>query len=154
MEKRETKWVSHNLGMEMPLVAYGHAGYPLLMFPTAAADYLEYERFLLIDAIKHFIDSGKLRAYSINSVNRYALLNDKAHPAWKAELLTRYDRYVCDEVLPLIKNECGQDARPLTTGASMGAYRRQHLFQTPGFVSRHNCHERQLRHSRLSERLF
>ena len=44
--------------MDMPLVAYGHAGYPLLMFPTAAADYLEYERFYLIDAIKDFIERG------------------------------------------------------------------------------------------------
>lgn len=122
MDKRETRWYSHNLGMDMPLVAYGHAGYPLLMFPTAAADYLEYERFLLIDAIRPFIEKGMIRAYSINSVNRYALLNDKAHPGWKAELLTRYDRYICDEVMPLIRNECGQDARPLTTGASMGAY--------------------------------
>ncbi len=51
MERRVTSWYSHNLEMEMPIVAYGHAGMPLLMFPTAAADYLEYERFLLIDAI-------------------------------------------------------------------------------------------------------
>ena len=35
MERRTTAWFSHHLGMEMPLVAYGHAGYPLLMFPTA-----------------------------------------------------------------------------------------------------------------------
>ena len=47
MRRDTTSWYSHNLGMEMPFVAYGHAGYPLLMFPTAAADYLEYERFLL-----------------------------------------------------------------------------------------------------------
>ena len=40
MERRTTAWFSHQLGMEMPLVAYGHAGPPLLMFPTAAADYL------------------------------------------------------------------------------------------------------------------
>jgi len=122
MERRTTSWYSHRLGMDMPLVAYGHAGYPLLMFPTAAADYLEYERFLLVDAIKPFIESGKIRAYSINSVNRYSLLNDKASPQWKAELLTRYDGYVTEEVLPLIRNECGRDARPLTTGASLGAF--------------------------------
>jgi esterase/lipase superfamily enzyme len=107
--------------MEMPLVAYGHAGYPLLMFPTAAADYLEYERFYLIDAIKNFIESGQIRAYSINSVNRYSLLNKESHPAWKVEMLSRYDRYVTDEVLPLIRNECGADATPLVTGASLGA---------------------------------
>jgi esterase/lipase superfamily enzyme len=122
MRRDTTSWYSHNLGMEMPLVAYGHAGYPLLMFPTAAADYLEYERFLLINAIKPFIENGLIRAYSINSVNRYSLLNKQASPQWKAELLTRYDNYIMEEVLPLIRNECGQDAKPLTTGASLGAF--------------------------------
>jgi esterase/lipase superfamily enzyme len=108
--------------MEMPLVAYGHAGYPLLMFPTAAADYLEYERFYLVDSIRPFIESGKIRAYSINSANKYSLLNRESHPAWKAEILSRYDKYLIEEVLPLIRNECGPDARPLTTGASLGAF--------------------------------
>lgn len=123
MERRVTSWYSNNLQMEMPLVAYGHAGYPLLMFPTAAADYLEYERFLLIDAIKELIENGTIRAYSINSVNRYSLLNDKASPQWKAELLSRYDRYITDEVLPLIRHDTGDsNARPLTTGASLGAF--------------------------------
>jgi esterase/lipase superfamily enzyme len=122
MRRDTTSWFSHNLGMDMPLVAYGDTGYPLLMFPTAAADYLEYERFLLVDAIKPLIESGRLRAYSINSVNRYSLLNDEASPQWKAELLSRYDRYIMEEVLPLIRDECGQDARPLTTGASLGAF--------------------------------
>ena len=106
----------------MPLVAYGHAGYPLLMFPTAAADYLEYERFHLVDAIQPFIDSGKIRAYSINSVNKYSLLNEQMPPQMKAQLLTQFDRYITDEVLPLIRNECGDEARPLTTGASLGAF--------------------------------
>lgn len=122
MERRTTAWFSHNLGMEMPLVAYGHAGYPLLMFPTAAADYLEYERFLLIDAIQPHIEAGRVRAYSINSVNRYSLMNERASPPVKAELLTRYDRYIVEEVLPLIRRDVGDDAaRPLTTGASLGA---------------------------------
>jgi esterase/lipase superfamily enzyme len=123
MERRTTAWYSRNLGMEMPLVAYGHAGYPLLMFPTAAADYLEYERFLLVDAIKPLIEAGRVRAYSINSVNRYSLLNEQASPPWKAELLTRYDRYITDEVLPLIRKDTGDaQARPITTGASLGAF--------------------------------
>jgi esterase/lipase superfamily enzyme len=123
MERRITAWYSQNLGMEMPLVAYGHAGYPLLMFPTAAADFLEYERFYLIDSISHLIDAGRVRAYSINSVNRYSLLNEQASPQWKAELLTRYDRYITDEVLPLIRNDTSDsNARPITTGASLGAF--------------------------------
>ena len=123
MERRTTAWFSPNLSTEMPLVSYGFAGPPLLMFPTAAADYLEYERFYLVDAIKPFIESGQLRAYSINSVNRYSLLNEKMPAPLKAELLTRYDRYILDEVLPLIRKDCGdEENRPLTTGASLGAF--------------------------------
>src|SRR5213592_2194235 len=122
MERRSTSWHSPNLNMEMPLVAYGHAGQTLLMLPTAAADYLEYERFYLVDAIKPFIDAGRIRAYSINSVNRYSLLNEQMPTKLKAELLTRYDRYLVDEVLPLIRNENGADERPITTGASLGAF--------------------------------
>jgi esterase/lipase superfamily enzyme len=123
MERRTTAWFSQNLNIEMPLVAYGHAGYPLLMLPTAAADYLEYERFHLVDAIRPLIDSGKLRAYSINSVNRYSLLNEQMPAPLKAELLTQYDRYITDEVLPLIRRDTGQDdSRPMTTGASLGAF--------------------------------
>ncbi len=123
MERRTTAWFSQNLNIEMPLVAYGHAGYPLLMFPTAAADYLEYERFHLVDAIHPFIERGQIRAYSINSVNRYSLLNEQMPPHLKAELLTQFDRYVTDEVVPLIRRDTGHDdARPLTTGASLGAF--------------------------------
>ena len=126
MERHTTQWFSHNLGMEMPLVAYTNgtrAGFPVLMFPTAAADYLEYERFQLVDALKHHVEAGRIRLYSINSVNRYSLLNEAAPPHVKAELLARYDRYVTGEVLPLIRQDAGDDAvRPLTTGASLGAY--------------------------------
>src|SRR2546423_8041623 len=115
MERRITGWYSHNLNAEMPLVAYGHAGQSLLMFPTAAADYLEYERFHLVDAIAPLIETGLIRAYSINSVNKWSLLNKEMPPKLKAELLTRYDRYIVDEVLPLIRKEnAEQNARPIT----------------------------------------
>lgn len=122
MRREITSWFSDNLGMDMPIVSYGHAGHPLLMFPTAAADFLEYERFYMVDAIRELIDGGLIRAYSINSVNKYSLLNRESHPGWKVEMLSRYDRYILEEVLPLIRNECGPGAMPLTTGASLGAF--------------------------------
>lgn len=121
MMKEETSWFSPNLNMEMPIVSYGHAGYPLLMFPTAAADYLEYERFQMLDAIRPFIDAGQIRAYSVNSVNRYSLLNQETPAPLKGELLVRFDRYVTDEVLPFIRLHSG-DQKPLVTGASLGSY--------------------------------
>lgn len=106
----------------MPIVTYGTQGYPFLMFPTAAADYLEYERFGIIQAIWRHIGGGKLRVYSINSVNRYSLLNDHASPQAKGEILRCYDRYVTEEVAPFIAHESGGEMKPMTAGASLGAY--------------------------------
>ena len=48
LPKQIEGWRSPALGIDMPIVSYGHGGHPLLLFPTAAADYLENERFFLV----------------------------------------------------------------------------------------------------------
>jgi len=129
------KWRSPNLNKEMEIVIYGHYGYALLMFPTAAADYLEYERFQLIDAIAPFINDGKLKAFSINSINNESWLNRDMHPSHKAIRHQQYNQYVTEEVAPFIKAQCSPDVSIVTTGASLGAlhavnsfFRRADLF--------------------------
>jgi len=64
----------------MPVATYGHYGFALLLIPTAAADYLEYERFQLIDSISHFINSGKVKVFSINSMNNESWMNNEMLP--------------------------------------------------------------------------
>ena len=123
MRRDITSWYSERLFQEMPLVAYGHYGPPVLMLPTAAADFLEYERFHLIDSVNWFLESGKTKIYSVNSVNRLALLNDHASPEEKLSWLNRYDGYVTEEVLPLIRSDCRDGgALPILVGISLGAY--------------------------------
>lgn len=123
MRREITGWYSDRLQMEMPLVTYGHAGLPILMLPTAAADFLEYERFHLIGAMSEYIEAGRVRIYSVNSVNRQSLLNEHAPPWVKIELLQRFDSYLLEEVLPLIRQDTGDPgALPLVSGISMGGY--------------------------------
>jgi esterase/lipase superfamily enzyme len=123
MRRDITRWYSERLFQDMPLVAYGHYGPPVLMLPTAAADFLEYERFHLIDSVQPWIDQGKVKLYSVNSVNRLALLNNNATPWEKIEWLNRYDAYLTEEVLPLIRSDCGGgDVKPIVAGISLGAY--------------------------------
>jgi esterase/lipase superfamily enzyme len=123
MRRDITSWYSPRLNMQMPLVAYGHFGQPVLMLPTAAADFLEYERFHLINSVSSFLEEGKAKIYSINSVNRLALLNENASPWERIEWLKRYDGYITEEVLPLIREDCRDPhARPIVAGISLGAY--------------------------------
>src|SRR3954451_6308677 len=100
MRRDVTSWYSGRLGRQMPLVSYGHYGPPVLMLPTAAADFLEYERFQLVGTLSHWLDSGKGQAYSVNSVNALAFMNKGAKPQEKVEWLKRYDGYLTEEVLP------------------------------------------------------
>lgn len=123
MNKEYNSWHSPILGMTMPIVKYGHYGHPILMFPTAAADCEEYERFQLISAIQHHIDSGRVKIYSIDSINRHSWMNKEIHPAERARRQVLYDAYVYEEVAPFIWNDCKtNDIRICTSGASFGAF--------------------------------
>jgi len=136
MRREIHKWWSANLNKDMEIVVYGHYGFALLMFPTAAADYLEYERFHLIDSISHHIESGKIKAFSINSINMESWLNRNIHPADKAIRHQQYNGYICNEVVPFIRSFSSPDTPIILTGASLGAFhaantlfRRPDLFQ-------------------------
>lgn len=123
MKKKIERWYSPNLGKDMPIVRYGEFGIPVLFFPTAAADFLEYERFKLMDAIAPLIDSGVCTAFSIDSINNDAWLNKKIHPGERAWKQVLYDRYIRDEVVPYIWHECRTEGLPIVaTGASFGAF--------------------------------
>ncbi|MEW5854518.1 MAG: alpha/beta hydrolase-fold protein [Myxococcota bacterium] len=122
MRKEVHSWYSHRIGREMPIAVYGHFGFPLLMFPTAAADFEEYERFHLIGAISHLINAGKVKVYAIDSVNRHTWMASGVHPGRRAYLHEFYDQYVTQEVAPFIWNHQGGRQGIITTGASVGAY--------------------------------
>jgi len=128
MHREIHKWYSPSLNKEMEIAVYGSYGYALLMFPTAAADFLEYERFHLIDSISHHIDSGKIKVFSINTVNSESWLNNSMYPPHKSIRHGQFNNYVVSEVVPFIQNSCNGLIPIVTTGASVGAYHAANTF--------------------------
>ena len=128
MERNLFSWYSPALNKEMPIVTYGHYGFALLLVPTAAADYLEYERFQLIDSLKPFIEEGKLKVYSINSINNESWLNNNMNPRDKSIRHQQWNSYVFNEVVPFIRNTSSQEIPIITCGASFGALHSMNLF--------------------------
>jgi esterase/lipase superfamily enzyme len=112
----------------MPIAVYGHYGFALLLIPTAAADFLEYERFGLIHALSPFIGSGKVKVYSINSINNESWMNCEAHPLHKTYMHKQWNYYVYDEVMPFIKNNTSWETQVYSCGASFGALHAANLF--------------------------
>ena len=128
MQREIHKWNSRHLQKSMEVAVYGHYGYALLMFPTAGADYLEYERFYLIDSISDFINNGTLKVFSINSINNETWMNRDLNPSEKSEMHEKYNRYVAEEVIPFINEHCRGEIPILTSGASLGAYHAANTF--------------------------
>jgi esterase/lipase superfamily enzyme len=133
LPKRLDGWHSPRLNQPMPIVSYGDRGKPLLLFPTAAADYLENERFFLIKSIEPAIFAGKVRVFSINSINSQAWMDSKLPVPEQARRQALYSSYIEEEVVPYIRNAVGNpNARIATTGASFGAFHAANtLFRRP-----------------------
>ncbi len=121
-------WYSPALQAEMPLAIYGHYGFSILLIPTAGADFLEYERFQMMESLAPFLDSGKCKIYSINSINKESWLNNEMEPSHKAIRHNQFNDYVMNEVIPFIKQTSSEDTPIITCGASFGALHAMNLF--------------------------
>lgn len=122
-------WRSPRLGLTMPVVTYGTSGTPLLLFPTAAADFLENERFFLVKAIEPHIMAGKVRLFSIDSINSNAWMDKSVPVREQARRQSLYSAYIEEELVPYIKHVSGdRNARAITTGASFGAFHAANAF--------------------------
>ncbi len=146
MHREIHRWFSPRLHKDMEVAVYGHYGFALLMFPTAAADFLEYERFHLIDSIGHLIDAGKVKVFSINSINNESWLNQRMQPRYKAIRHQQFNGYVAEEVVPFIWNHCQSRVPIITTGASFGAlHSANNLFRRPdlfaGVIAMSGCYD-------------
>jgi esterase/lipase superfamily enzyme len=128
MHRQLTSWHSPSLNREMPVAVYGWNGFALLMIPTAAADYLEYERFQLMDAIAPFINGGKCKVYSINSINNESWMNYGMNGRDKMIRHLAFNDYVYNELVPFIKSTTSWDTPIFTCGASFGALHSANLF--------------------------
>lgn len=128
MERQLTSWYSPSLNKEMPIAVYGNYGFALLMIPTAAADYLEYERFQLMDHLKPFIEGGKMKIFSVDSINNESWLNNNMHPRDKSIRHQHWNNYIYNEVVPFIRNNTSHETPIITTGASFGALHSMNLF--------------------------
>ncbi|MBZ5856352.1 esterase family protein [Flavihumibacter profundi] len=128
MDRNLSSWFSPSLQKEMPVAVYGHYGFALLLIPTAAADYLEYERFQLMDSIKPFIESGKVKVFSVDSINNESWMNDSMEPRHKAIRHQQWNNYIFNEVIPFIRTHTSAETSIITSGASFGALHSANLF--------------------------
>ncbi|MDA3943651.1 MAG: alpha/beta hydrolase-fold protein [Bacteroidetes bacterium] len=123
------KWFSPSLQKDMELKIYGYYGKPILLFPTQGGRFFESEDFGIIDALSSFINNGRIKVFTIDSIDFESWSNQQAHPADRGKRYEAYENYILDEVLPLIRNHSHQqDIKVCSGGFSMGAYHAANFF--------------------------
>lgn len=130
-------WHSPRTGQEMGIVVFGHYGPPLLGFPTSAGGEWELHDQGLVGALADFIDAGRVKIFTIDSINNESFYNKGAHPFHRSWMQKQFDEYVRFEVVPFIHNHCQSQAGISTVGMSFGAYHAANtLFKHPDVIKR------------------
>jgi esterase/lipase superfamily enzyme len=119
------------IGADLPVILYGHAGIPVLVFPSSEGS----------DALAPLIDAGRLRLYCVAShdsqswYGRHRPLHERAHQH------TLYENWIINQVIPGIARDVGNPGvRLITTGCSFGAYHAANFaLKHPRIFSRALC---------------
>src|SRR6266567_4224971 len=111
---------------------------PLLGFPTSAGDELELEGQSMVGALADFIDAGRIKFFTANSINGESFYNKSTHPFHRSYVQAMFDSYLHEEVVPFIWNNCQTQGIAISTmGASFGAYHAANsLFKHPDVIKR------------------
>lgn len=120
MHREHHRWYSPALGREMDLIALGHAGTRMLVFPTSMGRFYEWEDRGMADALAEPIERGWLQLYCVDSVDEESWYAKWKRPGDRAWHHARYEAYLRDEVIPLMRG--GANPYLVTAGASFGAY--------------------------------
>lgn len=120
--KEHSTWHSERLQHDLTLVRWGEVGVPVLLFPSAGGDCEEVERFGLVEALGDLLAGGRIKVYSLDSLNGRAWL-DGSHPLHASWLQARFEEAVRHEVVPAIRADCNDPGiEIITAGPSIGAF--------------------------------
>lgn len=121
MKREYCKWFSSSLGREMELLVFGHGGLPVLVFPTSGGRFYEFEENGMVAAVAQGVAEGRLQFFCVDSVNEESWYNRNVPARWRIARHVQYEKYILEEVLPLIWSWNGGE-RPVALGCSLGGF--------------------------------
>lgn len=109
-------------GRNVHLWAHGWWGKPVIAFPSAAGFAHEWQKEGMVDVLRPWIDAGRIKLYCPES-NVSEAWTGEADPAWRMSRHLAYERWVLNELLDFIREDCKMaDVRPTVMGCSLGGF--------------------------------
>jgi esterase/lipase superfamily enzyme len=135
MKEEYFNWYSLTLSKDIEMLVYGHAGYPVIIFPSTMGRYYESRDFKLIDSAAWFLDQGLIQLYCVDSIDSLSWYNKGIHPADRVKNHLWFDQFIMNEIVDPIRREKGIP-KVAVAGASFGGFHAANFaFRHPESVS-------------------
>ena len=129
------------LERDMEYKVYGHAGTPILVFPSQNGRFFDFENNGMVATVEDLIDNGNIQLFCCDSIDLETWSEEGGHDVGsRSHMLEQYYHYIVDELVPRIIDinaMCGTHAKGIyTTGCSLGAsHAANFLFRRPDIFS-------------------
>ena len=104
------------------VVAYGHWGRPVLVFPSQEGRAWDYESNGMVDAVAAFVDAGRAKLYCVDSFDGGTWHHGGLSLEDRARRHLAYEEWIVSRVVPFVHDDSGGRGDIVTTGSSFGAY--------------------------------
>jgi len=125
---------SPTLGRDMEYKVFGHAGKPCIAFPCQNGRFYDYENRGLIEAMRWYIDQGRIQVFCVDSIDWESWSAEQKDPRSRIEAQESYYNYILYELVHRVYeintygNCGGVSSGIMTFGCSMGAYHALNFF--------------------------
>ena len=103
------------------LLAYGHYGRPVVVFPSEEGEAHDWEERGMVDAIGDLLDAGKVKLYCVPSFDRESWTRHDLPLEERAQRHGHYERWILAQLVPFVQAD-SHTSELIATGASFGAY--------------------------------
>lgn len=135
MNEQHVRWFTPHLSRDFEMLTFGHAGLPVILFPTSLGRYYQNKDFGLTGAAAPFVDAGRVKLYCPDGIDEQSWYNKSIAPADRVRTHMAYERVILHDVVPRAQRETGH-ARVVVAGASFGGYHAVNFaFRHPDLVS-------------------
>jgi esterase/lipase superfamily enzyme len=110
------------IGGSGTVIAYGHWGRPVLVFPAEQGRAWDIENNGLVGAVEGLIEAGRVKLYCVDSYDGASWSNRAIGLEDRARAHGGYEAWIVDRVVAYIHADCGGATEIVTAGVSLGAF--------------------------------
>ena len=89
------------------MIAYGHWGLPVLVFPSEAGRAGDFEANGMVDAVADLLDQGRIKLYCADNAATPALSDRGVPLEERARRHGAFESWILDQVVPFVHGDCG-----------------------------------------------